>query len=302
MIEASVIVPFYGDVTFLLKCLDSLKDSTLDPERFEVLIVDNHERKRLPEDFYPPYRIVHQSIPGSYAARNKGIAEAQGKYLFFTDADTTVAPDWLEKGLDFLKARGPCLAGGKIVLKFQNPEGPTALEHYERIFYFQQKHYVEKEGYAATANLFGSAAIFNHLQGFDSALRSGGDQEFCQRATRLKNDLHYCDSAVVYHPSRPKLKEFLIRRLRAFSGNLYLFYRKKGLNWKMVKEKLRYFLDSDKFREWNGDWEYYDRLSLSQQDKVKSWHRFLCWVDILTLLYCKSSYRRLKKLTLIDRR
>lgn len=301
MPEISVIVPFYGDKKKLLTCLESIQSSSLESSQYEIIVVDNHDTPVLSGDFMAAVTSVHEKTPGSYAARNKGIQVASGAFLFFTDADVVVDSLWLEKGLAFLKERPNSLVGGKINLTFDKQEAPSSLELYEKIFYFQQEQYVKEEKYGATANLFGAKEIFQRLGGFDSSLRSGGDQEFCQRALVSGVELHYCDSACVDHPSRSSLKEFLKRRLRAFSGNLLLFYRRHGLNNEMVKEKLAYFLKPERMREWNGDWAFFDSLPASKKKAIKRWHYLMCLFDAITLLYCKGSYQRLKRLTLIER-
>jgi glycosyltransferase involved in cell wall biosynthesis len=63
---------------------------------FEVLVVDNRPNeaiRRIVERF--PARYLEETRPGSYAARNRGIAEARGEILAFTDADCIPPPGWL---------------------------------------------------------------------------------------------------------------------------------------------------------------------------------------------------------------
>jgi GT2 family glycosyltransferase len=301
MIEASVIIPFFGDQKSLKVCLASLRRIVSNSSNIEIVVVDNHPEPKLQKQDYTGIVLCHESIPGSYAARNKGIKVSKGEFLFFTDADTVVDAQYLKMGLKRLKEKS-ILYGGRIELTYHNKHNPRSLELYEKMFYFQQKFYVEVEGYGATANLFGPRDIFIKLNGFDSSLRSGGDQDFCRRAQEEGVEINYADEVIVFHPSRYRFKEFLVRRLRAFSGNLYLFYRQRGLNKKMVKEKIGHFLNQEKFYEWNADWDFYNSLSKKQQKSIRRWHRVFSLVDVLTLLACKANYRRLKSLTLIDRR
>lgn len=298
MLKISVVIPFFGPKEKLEKLLLALKKQTLAQEDFEVLVIDNNEKQILESNSF--YQVFHQPIPGSYAARNLGIEKAKGNVLFFTDSDCMPDPTWLEHGLKAIKEKGGIIAG-HIKLLFKNPHSPSALELYERIFYFQQGKYIEKESYGATANLIVEKSIFDKGR-FDSALRSGGDQEFCQRMVKAKIPLHYCDDVLVFHPSRSQWKDFLVRRVRALSGNIFLNYRSVGYTWKQLSEKIGYYLDSEKMRDWNGDWDFYESLSLSDQKRVKNCHRILTIIDIFILISSKLSYRFLKYFTMIDRK
>lgn len=66
-------------------------------ESFEIIAVDNNSDdgsmailKR-----YPVVKILSESKPGAYAARNTGMQAACGEILAFTDPDCLVSPDWL---------------------------------------------------------------------------------------------------------------------------------------------------------------------------------------------------------------
>ena len=67
---------------------------------FEIIIVNNgalEDVERIVNQ-YPQCRYVYEATPGSYAARNAGIAHAKGEIVAFTDTDCIPSPNWLEKG------------------------------------------------------------------------------------------------------------------------------------------------------------------------------------------------------------
>ncbi len=295
----SVIIPFYGHKSLLDKLVECLKYQTLSNEEFEVLVIDNHPQKILTSNSF--YTVYHQPIPGSYAARNLGIKMAAGRFLFFTDSDCLPCKDWLEQGLAMIQDIKGIIAG-RIDLQFQNPENPQALELYERVFYFNQKDYVEKESYGATANLIVERSVFEKVGPFDSALRSGGDQEFCQRAIKQGVSFQYGDKVIVKHPTRVQWRDFLVRRIRALSGNIFLLYRSQGFTWQNLREKAGFYWKASLMTKWHGDWKFYDSLTLDQQNQIKRCHFLLTKVDLLVLLLCKLSYKMMKSLTMIDRK
>jgi len=95
---ASVVVPtIYRRVDLLNRLVESLLE--LDYPDFEIIIVDN--RVGSGHQPIPPFthdgrvKIVTESTPGVSAARNRGIAEARGEFLAFTDDDAKVDRNWL---------------------------------------------------------------------------------------------------------------------------------------------------------------------------------------------------------------
>lgn len=103
MIKVSVIIPFYKVEKYAAQCLDSVVSQTL--SEIEIICVDDKSpdgsidiiRKYAEKD--SRIRIFqHDKNRGIGGARNTGIAQARGQYIFFLDSD-----DWLlEDGLQQL--------------------------------------------------------------------------------------------------------------------------------------------------------------------------------------------------------
>ena len=92
--KLSIIVPVYGVEKYIAKCIASLLSPHVDG--YEVLVVDDGTKDRsieiVEERFSDPrIRIIHQENAGLSAARNRGILEAKGDYVWFFDSD-----DWAE--------------------------------------------------------------------------------------------------------------------------------------------------------------------------------------------------------------
>lgn len=96
----SVVIPtIVSRVEELGHCIEAVGE--IDYPNFEVLLVDN--RRTLPavdpllaliED-RPWLRVIRESRPGVSAARNAGLAEADGEVIAFTDDDVRVDRMWL---------------------------------------------------------------------------------------------------------------------------------------------------------------------------------------------------------------
>lgn len=98
--KVSVIVPVYHSEPYLKTCIDSVIKQTY--RDFELLLItdgptDGSEelcRRFVQRD--QRSRLIPQAHQGVSAARNKGIENAAGEYLFFMDSDDAIHPQLLE--------------------------------------------------------------------------------------------------------------------------------------------------------------------------------------------------------------
>ena len=99
MPKVSVIIPIYNVEAYLRECLDSVVNQTL--RDIEIICVDDGSTdcsaKILAEYANDDRRIrvITQLNVGAGAARNTGLAIAQGQWLSFLDADDVFAPTML---------------------------------------------------------------------------------------------------------------------------------------------------------------------------------------------------------------
>ena len=100
----SVIIPLYDSEKYIAECLDSLLIQTF--QDFEVIAVDDCSEDNsvaIVNDYVPKFggrlSVVRMEKNSGYAGfpRNKGIELADGEYLYFIDADDTIAPTALEE-------------------------------------------------------------------------------------------------------------------------------------------------------------------------------------------------------------
>ena len=216
----SVIVPVYNDADRLSVCLARLVAQTYKP--LEIVVVDNGsedlaEVKALADRY--EVGLVFEAVPGSYAARNRGIEVASGKILAFTDADCVPAVDWVAAGVRALRSRPNCgLVAGGIEVIMCNPEHPVEL--YESVVGLAQQMFVTRDRYGATANVFTYAEVFERVGRFNMALKSSGDVEWGQRVFAAGYAQVYAPQAVVRHPARRSFSE-LARQVSRHAGGFY---------------------------------------------------------------------------------
>lgn len=96
----SVVMPAYNAERFIKDAIDSVVSQT--HSRLELIIVDDGSKDSTPgiaESLArcdPRIRVIHQSNSGVSAARNAGIAVANGEFLAFLDADDILTPDSID--------------------------------------------------------------------------------------------------------------------------------------------------------------------------------------------------------------
>jgi len=217
----SVVIPVYNDAEPLEKCLQALAEQSYPDEKYEVIVVDNNSEEDI-SSVVSPFECgerVHESKQGSYAARNRGIQEATGKVIAFTDADCIPSNRWLEKGVRRLTAEASCkLVGGRIDFSFQTPDCPTPPEHFDSTHFLDQERYVSEGKFAATANAFTWKEMFGEVGLFDETLHSGGDTEWGHRLHERGHDICYAEGARVNHPARHSYRALRRKKLRVLEG------------------------------------------------------------------------------------
>lgn len=219
----TVIIPHFNDAARLRLCLDALAGQTIARERFEVIVVDNGSKT-------PPVAVVeeydfaileHESRPGSYAARNRGLERARGEIFAFTDADCIPERDWLESAERRLEAQS-CLGliAGRIDLFYKDADHPTGAELYEMLTAFPQEHFINTRHFGATANMITSRQTIDRVGPFDASLMSNGDREFGERVHAAGLPCTYADDVCIKHPARHRVHDLVVQNQRIIGGDI----------------------------------------------------------------------------------
>jgi len=224
-----VVIPVFDGERSVQATLDTLLCQTYPRELYEIIIVDNNSTDETPDLVgryavqYPHLiRLVYErEIQGAYAARNTGIRIAEGEILAFTDSDCLPCRDWIEKGCQSLQDSRVSFAAGRIDMIFKE-QRPNIWEYLDAARKLNQRAYVEKAGFGATANLFVRRGLFDKYGLFRSDLQSGGDYEFGRRLTIGGEKLVYADRVIVRHPARDNFKAILNKSRRVAKGQKQL--------------------------------------------------------------------------------
>ncbi|MGZ8293006.1 MAG: glycosyltransferase family 2 protein [Telluria sp.] len=222
--DITVVVPTFGRVDLLDRCLDALLRQTLDGHRFEVIVVDDNPRHatrqlvavwrasagpRGPAILYLPNHLNH----GPAAARNAGWRHARAPLIAFTVDDGVPAPGWLANGLEAFDKHADAISGQ---IQMPLPGTPTDYQREER--QLEQAEFV-------AANCFCRKSILEKVEGFDERFRSGWreDNDLHFRLLKIHANIGRAPGALVVHPVRPApwgASLFQLKRM-AFDALLY---------------------------------------------------------------------------------
>ena len=233
------------------RCLAALAEVTYAP--FEVLVVDNAPstretlavvRQRSGVD--ARVRYVRELRPGLSCARNRGLGEALGELVAFTDDDVVVDPGWLD-GVVRGFARSPsvaCVTGLVPSARLDNAEQRYFDQRVSWAVSCTPRRY-DPHGdpqvsplYPYAAGQFGTGANFafrtavlRALGGFDEALGAGApagggeDLDVFVRTILAGHAIAYEPAAIVWHEHRDELGQ-LRRQLFNYGVGLAAFATK----------------------------------------------------------------------------
>jgi glycosyltransferase involved in cell wall biosynthesis len=227
----SVIIPVHNGAAALRQCLAALEAQAWPRGEFEVIVVDNGSTDDLAATrrLFPGVVWLEEAAPGSYAARNRGLRQAAGEIIAFTDADCLPDPAWLGQGVAALAEGKATIVGGEV--PWLDPIGRplNAYEILETIMFglADIRQLIEQRGFAITANLFTYRAAFARVGDFDADLKSAGDREWVLRAVARGEVLRYAGGAIVRHPRRSTREEFYRKQRRLVGGRMMLLRRSR---------------------------------------------------------------------------
>ena len=224
--EISVVVPTRDRPGPLAGCLSALEGQNA--RSLEVVVVDDGSADGSAVagvvSAFPRARLVRQPPHGPAAARNRGVREAHGELICFTDDDCAPIPGWAGALSERVAAYGeidsaPPVAGATV------DAGGTGVSAASQaitnaLLAASRDERSGRVGFAPTSNLACARALARELPFDESFVEAGGeDRDWCRRAGEREATPIYEPRAIVYHNQRLDLRRFVSQQLRYGRGS-----------------------------------------------------------------------------------
>jgi len=208
----SIVLCTRNRVRLLGDALESLCGIDYPHDEFELVLIDNDSSdataaaaRRFAERAPFGVRVFRETTLGLSAARNRGISEARGRWLFFTDDDQLVDPAVLREHQRVSETYGARAIQGSIELDFPDGRPPWLRGELERVL---GKTDDVAEG-ICDIDLYGGnmcfeRALFHDVAAFREDLGKGRagyseDLELTRRLRAMGERIAYAPGATIYH-------------------------------------------------------------------------------------------------------
>jgi glycosyltransferase involved in cell wall biosynthesis len=248
----SVVVCTRNRSGILAGCLDRLRKLTY--PHLEVIVVDNAPQddstRGVVDDVIAGdrrFRYVVEPRPGLSRARNKGLAEAGGVYIAYTDDDVHVDPGWIDAVVKGFQRRADvgCVTGLVCTAAIAG-EAEAYFDARAAAWSSRLRHEVyDRAGgpdsgplYPYAGSTFGTGANFafdrallQDLGGFDEALgagtptRGGEDLDIFARVVTADRAVAYEPASLVWHHHRAD-RAALLKQMYGYGSGLTAFVMK----------------------------------------------------------------------------
>lgn len=264
--EISVIICTYNpNLKRLDQTLSSLRQQSLDPLSWELIMVDNNSSNgfdaHLDLSSFPNSRIVREQRQGLTYARLKGFNEAKGDIIIMVDDDNILQSDYLQKTINLFKDH-PHIgsAGGKSLPEFECDSPAWLNEFYgnlalrdlgDDIIITKWENSYPNSAPIGAGMAIRKLALRSYIDAMrsdksiitdrtDTSLTSGGDNEINIQILRSGWEIGYFPELVLRHiiPKERMQVQYLARLLRDTNRSWVQLLEKHHISpWKKINKQ-----------------------------------------------------------------
>lgn len=214
----TVVIPVYNNSTTLWRCVKSLYRQGVDSNKFEIILIDDgstddsYKRCKQLCLKYKNITLFQQVNKGVSAARNIGISNAKGKYIFFLDGDDVLSKNTLRdvseffdtvyQKVDLVTYRIETIINGKM----QKPHFRYNYLNKSGIYDLREEYYIGQTTMnIAIKNCFEKNVLFDEKMSFSE------DQKYCCDVLKEKLKMGFCNKGCYLYFRDPNSSSGLLQ-------------------------------------------------------------------------------------------
>ena len=329
----SIIVPLYNKAPYVRKALESIASQTY--RDFELIVVDDGSTDNsaaICEEFFQTFNhslahsinvnpsfvhsFIRQTNSGVAAARNRGVAESNGEFVCFLDADDWWKPTFLEEMDKLIKEYPDVGIYVSNYIYYKPGKTHVALNLSRGYINYPEAYY---EGFSMpvwTGATCMPRKVFDEMGGFPNGIKLGEDFLLWAK-TALHYPIAFCEKPLAYYNNDIPASHRATRNLHAPEHHMLFNLAsleneiehsaisiQQSNSWKALLDKLRvsglmdYWL-SDEYHDVataelaKVDWSKQPRSAKAQYEKPIWFLKVKrCFMQVGS--YCKQKLIRLK--------
>jgi glycosyltransferase involved in cell wall biosynthesis len=237
--DISIIVPVFNSASYVSHCLEALESQDYPRDRYEIIAVDNNSTDGSDSIVmgYPSVKLLREAKQGSYAARSRGLREAVGAVVAFTDSDCAPDGGWLASIMAGMNQPGAGVVMGRTLPANQS----RCLGMFEA-YQHHYREYIYNSGrpdfyFGYTNNMAVRRELLDPEAPFVERSRGADTILVHQLASRLSCDIvRYCPEMRVRHleiAHMPRLyqKTFIYAREARLYRHIAHVRRPESMKW-----------------------------------------------------------------------
>jgi GT2 family glycosyltransferase len=238
----SIIITYEGQVAGLADLMARLSHQSYPADQIEIIAVDHGDVESAGslKTQHPDVQWLFEPGRSAYVARNVAVMLARGDVLAFTEADCLPDENWIQNGVETLTRDGAADAiAGCISLQFKNTGPASVLDWYQHCITSRQEDNIDRDRFAAAANLLMLAETFESVGYFDGRYQLVGDLQWSQRAAREGRRIDYAPDVRVSRLAAHSWREIRSRARIAARESMILDGKNKvslvGKVWRSLR-------------------------------------------------------------------
>ena len=218
MNKLSIIIPAYNVENYIERCLGSICSQITEGEHIEVIVVDDGSKDGTVDivttytHHFPFLSLISQDNSGPSVARNRGLDEATGEYIWFVDSDDYITPSALTHICEHInKAPQTNVFFGKIY----RGSTPIGIQFQDKTY--SSEEFLDNDPYFYTPSIVYRKEFLEANRLRFGNFRNIEDLHFNLRVLFFAKEISHIDHFLYHYENRPnsisctKTKEHLLQ-------------------------------------------------------------------------------------------